>query len=526
MLWGYNIFITGMLLACSINVILIVMATRRHPNLLTTSFAGLMAASSVYAFGYLLEISSSTLDLAFFWIKVEYLGIVWIPFFWIVLVLEYTGKRKWLTRPLLAALCVIPIVTLIMVYTNDNHHLYYRALYLNSYGQFSILDLVKGPWYWVFQVYLNLLLLSGNVFLFLVSLRTTLPQRKQIAVILTGSLLFWLTYVIYIFGKSPLGLDLTPLAFSLAGPPYAWGVFRYRLFNLVPVAYENIFAGMSEGVLVLDINNRIIDYNPAACIFIDNLSRKAIGEQAEKVFSGNTRLLEQLSLDSAEQIEVKSENPEGEKYYQYRISPVISKNKKIIGKTVIVSDTTQQVLLLKKLRLLATTDVLTETYNRGHFMEISAKELDYARQQKQPVSAILLDIDNFKLINDTYGHEAGDIALGSITKASSDCLRDTDIFCRYGGDEFAVFLPNSSLDKALLVAERLRKNIAGTSVQLSALNTVLTVTASFGVASTQWSEDINLDELLNNADKALYEAKNSGRNAVRAANDNTASLFG
>lgn len=380
MLWGYNLFITGLLLACGVNTILVVIATRRHANLLTNSFAGLMLVTALYSLAYAVEITSSTLRGALLWIRIEYLGIVWIPFFWIVLVLEYTGRRKWLSRQVLVALCIFPLVTLIFVYTNDYHHLYYQAVSIRSYGGFSLLNLTKGPWYWAFQIYLNLMLLAGSIFLVLAGIRATLPQRKQIAVILAGSLFPWLAYAVYVAGKAPLGLDLSPFAFSFAGPLYAWGLFKYRLFNLVPVAYENIFAGMSEGVLVLDVNNRIINYNPAAHGFIKNLSRKIIGEPVEKVFAGNTRLLEQLSLDCAEQIEIKTENLQGASYYQYRVSPVIDRNKEVIGKTVIISDTTQQAVLLEKLRVLATTDVLTETYNRGHFMEISAQELDTARQ--------------------------------------------------------------------------------------------------------------------------------------------------
>ena len=99
MLWGYNLFISGLLLACIVNTVLVIIATRRQSNMLTKSFAGLLLVTALYSFAYALEITRATQNGALFWLRIEYLGIVWIPFFWIVMTLEYTGKRKWLSRP-------------------------------------------------------------------------------------------------------------------------------------------------------------------------------------------------------------------------------------------------------------------------------------------------------------------------------------------------------------------------------------------------------------------------------------------
>jgi diguanylate cyclase (GGDEF)-like protein len=125
----------------------------------------------------------------------------------------------------------------------------------------------------------------------------------------------------------------------------------------------------------------------------------------------------------------------------------------------------------------------------------------------------LMDLDNFKQINDTYGHKAGDTVIKTVAGVCNNSLRVTDIFGRYGGEEFMAFLPETPSEKAFQVAERLRQNIAGTRIDLD--NNSIYVTASIGVACVEKAGNIGLDELLKNADEALYEAKKAGRNCVR-----------
>jgi len=165
----------------------------------------------------------------------------------------------------------------------------------------------------------------------------------------------------------------------------------------------------------------------------------------------------------------------------------------------------------EELRRLATTDPLTGIYNRRHFFELANKELIRTKRTKKPFSIILYDIDHFKRINDTFGHLAGDKVLKNLSTACQKNLREMDVLARYGGEEFIILLPELGIPNSTVVAEKIRKIIAGQA--LSFENRSISVTASLGVA-THSVETEPLDKLLARVDKALYEAKEMGRNQV------------
>jgi len=157
------------------------------------------------------------------------------------------------------------------------------------------------------------------------------------------------------------------------------------------------------------------------------------------------------------------------------------------------------------------TDPLTGLYNRAHFGEQLEEKLDSADRHNQPVSLVMVDIDHFKQVNDTYGHQAGDAVLRQVGQVLLGGVRQVDLAGRYGGEEFALILPETDLPGALRLAARLRAMLETTPVELPDGKT-LTVTASFGVALRD--ELLSADELVAVADEALYAAKRAGKNRV------------
>ncbi len=182
----------------------------------------------------------------------------------------------------------------------------------------------------------------------------------------------------------------------------------------------------------------------------------------------------------------------------------------IIG---VISDITELKLLEQQLREKANTDFLTNLHTRRHFMDLANQELNRLARYDSPLSFMVLDIDLFKLINDTYGHQSGDIVIMKFAEICQSILRSVDIMGRIGGEEFAVMLPETNKDKAMEVAERLRERIENMRVVLEENQTPITFTVSIGLVSVT-SKDKTLQELLNLADQALYQAKNTGRNRV------------
>ncbi len=162
----------------------------------------------------------------------------------------------------------------------------------------------------------------------------------------------------------------------------------------------------------------------------------------------------------------------------------------------------------EKLRVLSTTDELTGAYNRRAFNEYLGANIGRAKRYKALLSICLLDIDNFKNINDSYGHDVGDLALKALVRIVKESIRQEDIVARWGGEEFTILLPETGKDAALQLAERLRKNIA-----VNDFPKVGRITVSIGLAELQ--VDDTSDTLVKRADLALYQAKDSGRNIVK-----------
>ncbi|MCA1850281.1 MAG: sensor domain-containing diguanylate cyclase, partial [Acidobacteria bacterium] len=164
--------------------------------------------------------------------------------------------------------------------------------------------------------------------------------------------------------------------------------------------------------------------------------------------------------------------------------------------------------LFSQMQQQALTDGLTGCFNRRSFEMQLERDLHMATRMRLPLSLILLDLDNFKKVNDTFGHDAGDVALRLLAEGLRDELRGVDTAARYGGEEFAVILPQAGIDGALIVAERLRRRIEQMEVP-----GVGHVTASLGIATFPQHAS-SRDTLVVAADRALYDAKNSGRNCI------------
>ena len=157
-------------------------------------------------------------------------------------------------------------------------------------------------------------------------------------------------------------------------------------------------------------------------------------------------------------------------------------------------------------------DALTGLFNRRHFQDILAVELERARRAPSPTSLILMDVDKFKGINDTHGHATGDRVLRRVAEQIGLGLRRPDVACRYGGEEFTVLLPGSDSRSAENVAERLRSHVE--DITATALGEPVSVTISLGVATIPAGERWDADTLIDRADQALYAAKKAGRNRV------------
>ena len=223
--------------------------------------------------------------------------------------------------------------------------------------------------------------------------------------------------------------------------------------------------------------------------------------------AGNKELLNQsmslLALSESSKLNTK----------KITFNPELSKSSTIRALSHLISVSTQEIdHIQKELNVLASTDPLTKLYNRRYFSDISANIFNILKRDHKPLSIIMLDIDKFKKINDTYGHKVGDLVLVKLSELLKNSLRTSDIICRYGGEEFVVLLPKTDLQGAAIVAENIRKTVEASIIAVD--NNTLKFTISLGVSEVSFEKEQSVEQPINRADDAMYVAKNSGRNRV------------
>jgi len=190
--------------------------------------------------------------------------------------------------------------------------------------------------------------------------------------------------------------------------------------------------------------------------------------------------------------------------------PVRNENSEICGIMINVHDVTENAVLEKHLKELSYVDGLTGVYNRRTFERRLIEEFVRHKRIDSPLGIIMFDLDHFKKINDTYGHQFGDTVLQEVVQACSKKLRTEDFLARYGGEEFVCLLINQNIEQTRLVAERLRKAVE--ELVIKNKDTYIRPTISLGIADSEFCEDH--EELLGSSDNALFKAKNAGRNCI------------
>lgn len=218
------------------------------------------------------------------------------------------------------------------------------------------------------------------------------------------------------------------------------------------------------------------------------------------------------------QFEYPCHSPDEKRWFVARVTPIVQRDDALRGTSTaaVVShvDITERKLLELEYARLASTDALTGLPNRRFFETYANIELERRRRFGGQLAILMFDLDNFKLINDRYGHLAGDQVLKKFATRCKSLVRGSDLFARLGGEEFVALLSGTSTNGALHLAETLRRSIERLRIRID--GATIRVTSSIGVASVT-ARDRSVNSVLSRADRALYEAKNGGRNQVRSA---------
>ncbi|MFA5938966.1 MAG: sensor domain-containing diguanylate cyclase [Sinimarinibacterium sp.] len=294
-----------------------------------------------------------------------------------------------------------------------------------------------------------------------------------------------------------------------------------QLLRRNPEKYsEMVFSVTGFGIYLIDRAGVISSWNRGAELITGYARGDVLGKDFEVLFPEDSirdglprRTLEFVRANRHSKDEQRRRRrSSGEFLAQSALDSVRTETGELLGFVEVFQDITEAKQREERLYERATRDPLTGVFNRGHFVEAAALEIERARRFAEPLSLLLIDIDRFKKVNDTYGHDIGDRVIVALTRTLASEVRKVDIVGRVGGEEFAVLLPRANKEPATELGQRLRRVVAQQRVAVGG-GREIGFTISIGLASLRPSTR-DLAELTRNADAALYQAKREGRNRL------------
>jgi diguanylate cyclase (GGDEF)-like protein len=475
-------------------------------------FAVIAALAAYWSLTDALELAAVGLRAKLLWADLEYVAIAFIPVVLLVMALDYTGRQSWLTRRNLLLLCVIPLVSLVFLWTNSFHQLMRSEVWLDTTGSYAVVGRTFGTWFWVHTAYSYLTALAAAFFLLKAAVSAPRSRRGQPAVLLLGLLITLGWNMVYVLAPSVVPRhDFTPALFGVAGIIVAWGLFRFRLFTLVPIARRALMDNMKDGLLVLDETDRVVDLNEAARRLIDRPAGQILAQPLSESWGAWAQLAAPYAA-GVERAQITFGYDGDQREYEVEMTS-LGKGVRALGRLLVVHDVTERSLLEKSLRDQALTDSLTGLPNRLLFMARLENAIHRARRQADELFAVIvLDLDRFKFINDTIGHLAGDVLLEGVAAKLKACVREVDSVARMGGDEFMILLHDiTGYRDVLPILERIKEELR---VPVRFRKQDICTTASIGVVL--WDDSYHdPDDMLRAADTAMYQAKEAGRDCYR-----------
>jgi diguanylate cyclase (GGDEF)-like protein len=501
MSWQFTPYLLPLVSSAVLPICLALFVLRRPSAAGAHAFVALMVTVAGWSIAYSIELAAADFHVELIWHRWTYvIGDLVAPT-WLLFAAHYAGGRghAYVTSRR-AWLAVVPLVSLFFVTTGDPSGMIWSSFTQDSTGPFLAIRGDPGTWFWIDLAYSYVVFVSGIVMLARSLFRSRRLYRQQILMLLIGVVVPWLADLATNLGFGPLpDLDITPMACTATAIVFAWGLFRFHFFDVVPIARDVVFEELSDPVLVLDGLNRVVDLNAAATRILGVEVAAVSGRPAPDVLVGWPSII----YSSAPNSDLRTELALAGNSFDVHVSPLRKGPRGFAARLVVLRDITERKMLEQRLADQAYRDALTGLANRAHFQARLAEALSSG----QLTGVLFLDLDDFKTVNDSLGHPAGDRLLMHVAERLQACLDQSAIAARLGGDEFAILVPRAqSMDAIVGIARQVLAKMEG-PFDLSERE--LSIRTSIGIAAN--ANTGAPDDLLRNADLALYAAKTKGK---------------
>ena len=431
---------------------LIIYAWRKRSNTAVTEFIIAAVFMIIWAVSSFIEMGVADPGQKILWRNITQIGVFYVPPASMFFSIAYSGILKNLKKYLVVLVYSVQTMSILLIFTDGWHHLMRKSIQLVQTGLNTVVT-VESTLLGKLFISLNFIYMAAALILLIAyAVRTTNKMRKQVLITLGGMSIA----VIYSLVKVASGEKIAaflPISgvFALVCMVIIFGIFKYDFLAVLPVARNEVFNIIDEGILVCSINGEVLDANKAAIRMFSKNATQTI-ERNTNGFAEIGRLLKEhyrhwydiLVNCEHSQLGMSQTVNDDTQYYQCNTYILGNKKNHTIGTISVIRDVTEQKLKNDLLKHRAEHDSLIDIYNRHTFIEYIDEELSW---HKKEASLIFFDLDDFKDINDKYGHLAGDYVL----KEVCDCIKRTigidSIIGRMGGEEFAVFFKGKDLEK-------------------------------------------------------------------------------
>lgn len=326
-----------------------------HRRVAGASALALLALSAgTWTVGYALEIAGADLATKVLWSKIEYLGITTVPLLWLVFCYNYFNQNRQLPRRVVIALGIVPLITLLLVFTTEYHGLIWGRYYISRTGGFSVLGVTHGFWFWIYWFYSQFLVLVATYFIIRLINHKHGLYRGQIVALVCAAAAPWVGNFIYVSGLTPVpNLDLSSFGFAVAVVATAWGIFRFQLINLVPLARDTVVEEMEAGMIVIDSQGQVADINRAGVTMIGQPIQEIIHKPAADVLRRWPHLTQKYATVFEALDEISIGEGENQRWFELGLSPLRNKDKSIIGRLITFRDITEKRQVDERIRQLS-----------------------------------------------------------------------------------------------------------------------------------------------------------------------------